>query len=98
MFQRSSTPLEWQRAGLGMEQAISYLTPEESVKLHEETHLLLEPYLDRTDYPDKRPQGSVPIELVRLSYLLRHLTDRKGSAGEGVDVAADGPTGEPPPG
>jgi DNA-binding transcriptional ArsR family regulator len=83
-------PAEWRRQGLGMEQSIMYLTPEESRKLREDTAHLLEPYLDRSADPEKRPPGVMPLEIVRLSYPLLHLAEQQAAPGGGEGETAAG--------
>jgi predicted ArsR family transcriptional regulator len=83
-------PAEWRNQGLGMEESMMYLTPEEARQLREDTARLLEPYLDRSADPTKRPQGTMPLEIIRLSYPLLHLAKQQAAAGGDEDETAHG--------
>jgi len=83
-------PAEWQHNSLGAEQSLTYLTPDEARKLRDDTSKLMEPYYSRTDYPEKRPPGAMPVEIIRLSYLLLHLTEQQAGAAEGADKTGTG--------
>jgi DNA-binding transcriptional ArsR family regulator len=77
-----SYPLEWRKAS-GDSQYLFYLTVEELDQLNDQlTALLLPRYRERIADPSKRPPGSVPVEMLMLTYPLE-------------PPAAD--QGEPPP-
>jgi predicted ArsR family transcriptional regulator len=84
-------PAEWRHNSLGAEQSMTYLTPDEACRLRDETSKLLEPYLDRASHPEKRPAGAMPVEIIRLSYPLLHLTERQAETGGGEDEPGGGP-------
>jgi DNA-binding transcriptional ArsR family regulator len=90
LSRHASWPAEWQHNSLGGEQAMTYLTPEEARQLRDDTSRLLEPYFDRADYPDKRPPGAMPVEIVRLSYPLLHLLRESAAAGDDEEETGPG--------
>jgi predicted ArsR family transcriptional regulator len=87
---QASWPAEWRHRSLGGEQVITWLTPDEARKLRDDTSRLLEPYFDRADYPEKRPADAMPVEIIRLSYLLMHLANQSRPAGPGKDQPGTG--------
>jgi DNA-binding transcriptional ArsR family regulator len=93
MARRGSWPSQWQHTGLGQLQVMTYLTPEEARQLSEETHKLYARFDDRADHPERRPPGAMPVEILRLSYLLTHLAGYPSKAAS--DRPATGPAGEP---
>jgi hypothetical protein len=67
---RSSLPREWQEV-TGGSQARLYLTPAELRQIDEEVMTILDRYLDRLADPERRPEGSVPIEILLFAYPFR---------------------------
>jgi DNA-binding transcriptional ArsR family regulator len=90
LTQQSHWPAEWRNQGLGMEESMIYLTPGEARRLREDTAQLLEPYLDRSADPRKRPPGTMPLEVIRLSYPLLHLAEQRAATDGGEDETAPG--------
>lgn len=80
LARRGSWPPQWRYTGLGQMQVITYLTPAEAQQLEEETQALYARFNDRSDHPERRPPGAMPVEILRLSYLLTHLAGRPGQA------------------
>jgi DNA-binding transcriptional ArsR family regulator len=69
---QKSWPREWHNR-LPQQLAQVYLTPDEARQLARATADLLAPFSDRSDYPERRPPGAMPVEILRISYLLTHL-------------------------
>ena len=68
-------PSEW-RAAAGESEFAFYLTAEELTELRDELRELLRPRIEeRLTDPSKRPPGSVPVEMLILSYPLRPPAD-----------------------
>jgi hypothetical protein len=67
---RSSLPREWQEV-TGGSQARLYLTPAELRQVDEEIMVILDRYLDRLTDPERRPEGSAPIEILLFAYPFR---------------------------
>jgi hypothetical protein len=67
---RSSYPREWQEVTGGSE-FILHVTPAELRALDEQITELLRSYSDRLEDPEKRPPGSLPVEVVLFGYPLR---------------------------
>jgi predicted transcriptional regulator len=86
----NSWPDEWKHNRLlGESQHVAYVTPEEASELGAAINQLYLRYYDRTDHPELRPAGAMPIEILALSYPLLHLADRP-APGAG-DAAPDQP-------
>jgi DNA-binding transcriptional ArsR family regulator len=64
---KTSFPEEWRRAAADNEY-ILYLTPDELDQLSNEVTDVLMRHFDRLADPSKRPQGSLPVELLLFSY------------------------------
>jgi hypothetical protein len=67
---RSSLPREWQEV-TGGSQATLYLTPAELRQVDEEIMAVLDRYLGRFTDPERRPEGSAPIEILLFAYPFR---------------------------
>ena len=64
----SAYPRSWQDAA-GDSEFLFYLTPEELTQLNHELMALLRPrFRDRMEDPAKRPPGTLPVEMLLLSY------------------------------
>jgi DNA-binding transcriptional ArsR family regulator len=64
-------PPAW-RAAAGDSSYLLHLTADELQQLNEELNLLLRPrFMERITDPDRRPAGSVPVELTLLAYPIR---------------------------
>jgi DNA-binding transcriptional ArsR family regulator len=90
----SAYPRSWQDAA-GDSEFLFYLTAEELTQLNAELLTLLRPrFRDRMEDPAKRPRGSLPVEMLLLSYPVaapgRGDAPAEGAAGR----TADGTTGE----
>jgi DNA-binding transcriptional ArsR family regulator len=67
---KAAYPSEWRKAA-GENDVVVYLTAEELKRLRDELSELLRPLVqEREADPSKRPAGSVPVEMVMLSYPL----------------------------
>jgi DNA-binding transcriptional ArsR family regulator len=65
---RSAYPTAWQDAA-GDSEFVLYVTAEELAQLNEELLAMLMPrFRDRLEDPAKRPPGSVPVEMLVMSY------------------------------
>jgi hypothetical protein len=82
----NSWPAEWKHNPLlGENQHVAYVTPEEASELGAAINQLYLRYHDRVDYPEQRPAGAMPIEILAFSYPLLHLADRPApGAGDAV--------------
>jgi DNA-binding transcriptional ArsR family regulator len=93
LARRNSWPAEWRHSGLPTEsEYILYMTPEEAREFGAEVGRLYRRFEDRLDHPERRPDGSMPIEMLLFSYPLLHL------AGWPRPAASDGgsaPTEDP---
>lgn len=67
---RSSLPREWQEV-TGGSQATLHLTPAELRQADEEIMAVLGRYLDRSTDPERRPEGSAPVEILLFAYPVR---------------------------
>ncbi|HEX3964597.1 MAG TPA: helix-turn-helix domain-containing protein [Trebonia sp.] len=67
---RSSLPRDWQEV-TGGSQARLYLTPAEMRQVDEEIMAILDRYLERFTDPERRPEGSTPIEILLFAYPFR---------------------------
>lgn len=83
-------PREWREAA-GESEFVFYLTAEELKELRDDVQRLLGPRAEeRLSDPSRRPPGSVPVEMVWLSYPLSPPT--------GNPPSSNPPSGNPPPG
>lgn len=89
---QKSWPPEWHNR-LPQHLAQVYLTPDEARQLAQATSDLLEPFTGRTDHPERRPPGAMPVEILRISYLLTHLMDNGVPAAGDTADPASGDTG-----
>jgi hypothetical protein len=64
---RSSLPREWQEVTGGSQLAL-YLTPAELRQIDEEVMAILDRYLDRLADPERRPEGSAPIDILLFAF------------------------------
>jgi DNA-binding transcriptional ArsR family regulator len=81
---KAAYPRQWREASSDNEY-VFYLTAGELEQLNEELHALLGPrFLERLTDPSQRPPGSVPVEMVVISYP--------------IDLPAAGSGGQPPAG
>ena len=70
---RDSWPADWRQTHLGQQQVMTYLTPAEADQLSADLLEVTGRYLDRLDHPERRPAGTLPVEIVILAYPLMHL-------------------------
>jgi len=71
MESKASYPRRWRNAAQNNE-AVFYVTPEELEELNTElTALLMSKYFDRLADRSKRPPGSVPVEILIMSWPLQ---------------------------
>lgn len=82
LAQEQSWPGRWRHVGLGLDQMLVYMTPEETRQVSEAVVNLYHAYFDRLDHPERRPEGAVPVQVLRLAYPVLHLMDTGGPAGE----------------
>jgi hypothetical protein len=54
---------------------VQFLTPAETVQLNEDVNQLLRRYEERQDDSAKRPEGSLPVEILYFAYPLAYLAD-----------------------
>jgi DNA-binding transcriptional ArsR family regulator len=81
LSRRATWPAEWQHSDLtGQSEMIVYATPEEANEIAAEAERVLLRFHDRLDYPEHRPDGAMPIEILLLSYPLLHLAARPDGA------------------
>lgn len=71
---RAAWPDGWQDR-LGLNEFITYLTPEEAGELVDQLVTLLNRFSDRLDHPERRPAGAIAVEVVSLAYPLLHLPE-----------------------
>ena len=77
---KAAYPSEWRKAA-GESDVVVYLTAEELKQLRDQLSELLRPFVHERDAdPSKRPPGSVPVEMVMLSYPLSPPADTPRSA------------------
>jgi DNA-binding transcriptional ArsR family regulator len=82
-------PLEWREAA-GESEFVFYLTAEELKELRDDVQRLLGPRAEeRLSDPSKRPPGSVPVEMVWLSYPLSAPTDTPPTDTATTDTPTD---------
>jgi DNA-binding transcriptional ArsR family regulator len=67
---RLAQPEEWRRV-LGMSDYTLYVTPEELRAVDEAILELLRSYQDRIEDPARRPEGSLPIQMLWMAYPYR---------------------------
>jgi DNA-binding transcriptional ArsR family regulator len=71
MDSKASYPRPWRNAAQNNE-AVFYVTPDELEELNSEvTALLMSRYFDRLEDKSKRPPGSVPVEMLIMSWPLQ---------------------------
>lgn len=64
---RARYPREWQRV-TGSSQVVLHVTPEELAAVEAETLAIWRRFEARTDDPDQRPDGSLPVEVLLFTY------------------------------
>lgn len=90
----SAYPRSWQDAA-GDSEFLFYLTAEELTQLNAELLTLLRPrFRDRMEDPAKRPRGSLPVEMLLLSYPVA----APGRGGAPATETAQGTAGRTPDG
>ena len=67
---RSGYPLAWQET-TGGSQALLHVTPGELKSLDDKIMALLEPYFDRNTDLSRRPEDSLPVEVLLFAYPVR---------------------------
>ena len=67
---RSSYPLRWQEV-TGSSEFVLHVTPEELRAADEEITAILHRYRDRIAHPERRPEGSAPVEVLLFAYPIR---------------------------
>jgi DNA-binding transcriptional ArsR family regulator len=82
MESKASYPRSWRNAAQNNE-AVFYVTPDELEELNTEvTALLMSKYFDRLADKSKRPPGSVPVEMLIMSWPLQLPSEPSGGAEE----------------
>jgi DNA-binding transcriptional ArsR family regulator len=82
---RREEPDDWSEAA-AISDHIVYLTAAELADVHARMRALLDPLLERTADPSKRPAGSRPVDYIQLAFPLAEET--------GPDVAVPSPAAE----
>jgi DNA-binding transcriptional ArsR family regulator len=72
---RARLPAQWQ-AMTSAAEAVAYITPQEAEQFNAELWALLGRYTDRLADPSLRPPGSLPVELLLISYPLDAVTGK----------------------
>ncbi|MFF1708629.1 helix-turn-helix domain-containing protein [Streptomyces sp. NPDC058268] len=72
MEQRHTLPRAWREAEQ-FSDSLLHLTPEELTGIGERINALLQPYEDRGSDPDRRPEGAIPVSVVRLAFVDREI-------------------------
>ncbi|MEV6751327.1 helix-turn-helix domain-containing protein [Streptomyces sp. NPDC051214] len=89
MEQRHLLPRAWREAEQ-FSDSLLHLTPEELTGIGERIDALLQPYEDRESDPALRPEGALPVSMVRLGFVDREIPDEvPGAAGEGDGAEAE---------
>jgi DNA-binding transcriptional ArsR family regulator len=72
---RARLPAQWQ-AMTSAAEAVAYVTPQEAEQFNTELWALIGRYTDRLADPSLRPPGSLPVELLLISYPLDAVTGK----------------------
>ncbi|MGW7082825.1 helix-turn-helix domain-containing protein [Streptomyces sp. NPDC054871] len=74
MEQRHRLPRVWREAE-EFSDTLLHLTPDELTGIIERIDGLLQPYEDRENDPDRRPEGARPVSLLRLAFVDREIPE-----------------------
>ncbi|MFF9840500.1 winged helix-turn-helix domain-containing protein [Streptomyces sp. NPDC013740] len=81
MGRRQALPAEWREAEQ-FDDTLLHLTPGELTELGQRVQELLRPYEEREADPARRPEGSLPVAVLRIAFVDREMGGQGDGAGE----------------